>query len=239
MLVVGLTGGIATGKSTVSNLLKEANVPVVDADVLARQVVERGTPALRRIEKAFGPQILLPDGSLDRKKLGEIIFNDAKKRKILNGIVHPAVRWAMVKAISKAWLKGERVCVADVPLLIESGIWRFVGEAVVVSCPSEIQLARLMQRDQSTREAAQARINSQMSMDKKVAYADVVLDNSSTPEALRAQVDHLMQRWHRQTRFTWWLEWLVPPMGVLVAAVILAYRNWKAAVRSRAVAKDT
>ncbi|KAI4522116.1 CoaE-domain-containing protein [Schizophyllum commune Loenen D] len=238
MLVVGLTGGIATGKSTVSKLLKDADIPIVDADVLARQVVEPGTPALKKIVKAFGPQILLEDGSLNRKALGEIIFNDAEKRKVLNGIVHPAVRWAMVRAIVWAWLMGKRVCVADVPLLVESGIWRFVAQTVVVSCPYEIQLERLMLRDQSTEEAARARINSQMSMAEKVTYADVVLDNSSTPEALRAQVEELLQRWRNQTRFTWIIEWLVPPIGLIAAAVTLAYRNWRFAARRRLMFKD-
>ncbi|KAL1761332.1 dephospho-CoA kinase-domain-containing protein [Schizophyllum commune] len=238
MLVVGLTGGIATGKSTVSKLLKDAGIPIVDADVLARQVVEPGTPALKKIVKAFGPQILLDDGSLNRKALGEIIFNNVEKRKVLNGIVHPAVRWAMVRAIVGAWLRGERVCVADVPLLVESGIWRFVGQTVVVSCPFEIQLERLMLRDQSTEEAAKARIGSQMSMAEKVLYADVVLDNSSTPEALRSQVQELLQRWRKQTRFTWIVEWLVPPVGLLVAAMTLAYRNWRYASRRRAISKD-
>ncbi|KAI5900666.1 CoaE-domain-containing protein [Schizophyllum commune H4-8] len=238
MLVVGLTGGIATGKSTVSKLLRDADIPIVDADVLARQVVEPGTPALKRIVKAFGPQILLEDGSLNRKALGEIIFNDAEKRKVLNGIVHPAVRWAMVRAIARAWLTGKRVCVTDVPLLIESGIWRFVGQTVVVSCPFDVQLERLMLRDQSTEEAARARINAQMSMAEKVAYADVVLDNSTTPEALRAQVEELLQQWRKQTRYTWLLEWLVPPVGLLVAAVTLAYRNWRYAARRRSISKD-
>ncbi|KAL1741659.1 dephospho-CoA kinase-domain-containing protein [Schizophyllum fasciatum] len=237
MLVVGLTGGIATGKSTVSTLLKNANVPVIDADVLARQVVEPGTPGLARIVKAFGPQVLNKDGSLDRKALGEIIFNDAEKRKVLNGIVHPAVRWAMVKAVAAAWLTGKRVCVVDVPLLIESGIWRYVGQTVVVSCPSDIQLERLMQRDKSTEAAARARINSQMSMPEKVFYADVVLDNSSTPDVLRGQVEDLLRRWHGQTRFTWLVEWLVPPVGILAAAVLLAYRNWAYTARRRAMFK--
>ena len=95
-----------------------------------------------------------------------------------------------------------------------------------------------MLRDQSTEEAAKARISSQMSMAEKVAYADVVLDNSSTPEALRAQVEELLQRWRKQTRFTWLVEWLIPPVGLLVAAVTLAYRNWRYASRRRSISKD-
>lgn len=131
-IVVGLTGGIATGKSTVSKLIKEKGIPVVDADVIARQVVEPGTPGLRKIIKAFGEEVLLPDGSLDRKKLGTIIFNDATKRRQLNGIVHPAVKRAMMWGVFKAWITGNRLCVLDVPLLIEGGIDKWVGRVVVV-----------------------------------------------------------------------------------------------------------
>lgn len=132
LTVIGLTGGIATGKSTVSKLLKERHVPVVDADVIARQVVEPGTPGLAKIVKTFGRSVLLPDGSLDRKALGTIIFNDEQKRKQLNAIVHPAVRRAMLWGVIKCWLKGERFCVLDVPLLIEGPMWKLVCKVVLV-----------------------------------------------------------------------------------------------------------
>ncbi|KAF5347981.1 hypothetical protein D9756_010177 [Leucocoprinus leucothites] len=132
MLVVGLTGGIATGKSTVSSVLKSHNVPIIDADIIARQVVLPGAPALRQIVKTFGPEVLLPDGSLDRKKLGSIIFPDEKKRKQLNSIVHPAVRRAMFWEVVKCWVKGKKWCVLDVPLLIEGPLWKLVGLVVVV-----------------------------------------------------------------------------------------------------------
>jgi len=112
--------------------LKERSIPVVDADVLAREVVAPGTSGLRAIVGQFGADILSPDGTLDRKKLGDIIFEDAKKRKILNGIVHPAVRRAMLRDVVRCWWNGERVCVLDVPLLVEAGLWRWVGDVVVV-----------------------------------------------------------------------------------------------------------
>jgi dephospho-CoA kinase len=131
--VVGLTGGIATGKSTVSNLLKAKNIPIIDADVLARQVVLPGTPALAKIVDHFGPSVLLPDGSLDRKKLGSIIFNDEAQRRHLNAIVHPAVRRELLWNIVTLWLWGEKICVVDVPLLIEGGLWKWMGKVVVVS----------------------------------------------------------------------------------------------------------
>lgn len=131
-IVIGLTGGIATGKSTVSKLLKAARIPIIDADIIARQVVEPGTPALAKIQATFGNEVLFPDGSLDRKKLGTIIFNDEVKRKQLNKIVHPAVRKAMLWQMLSYWIKGYKYCVMDVPLLIEGGLWKLVGLVVVV-----------------------------------------------------------------------------------------------------------
>ena len=131
-IVVGLTGGIATGKSTVSSLLKAAHVPIVDADIIARQVVEPGTSSLAKIQATFGDEVLFPDGTLDRKKLGSIIFNDEVKRRQLNKIVHPAVKKAMLWQVLGYWIRGYKYCVMDVPLLIEGGLWKWVGLVVVV-----------------------------------------------------------------------------------------------------------
>lgn len=131
-VVVGLTGGIATGKSTVSSLLKASHVPIVDADVLAREVVAPGTSGLKAIVRAFGSDVLQLDGSLDRAKLGALVFADEAQRRKLNAIVHPAVRRAMLWDVLKHWVRGERMCVVDVPLLVESKLHRFVGKVVVV-----------------------------------------------------------------------------------------------------------
>ena len=134
-VVVGLTGGIASGKSTVSRLLSTKHkFPIVDADVIARDVVQPGTSAYARIVKQFGEDIVLRDGSLqiDRKKLGSVVFRDAEKRKVLNSIVHPAVRWAMLSAVLKLWMHGESVCILDVPLLVEANLWKMVGWVVIV-----------------------------------------------------------------------------------------------------------
>jgi dephospho-CoA kinase len=127
-----LTGGIATGKSSVSKLLKEKHIPIVDADIIARQVVEPGTPALAKIVSSFGPEILQPDGTLDRKKLGAVIFNDEAKRRTLNSIVHPAVRRALLWGVLGHWVRGHKYCILDVPLLIEGPMWKLVGTVVVV-----------------------------------------------------------------------------------------------------------
>ena len=131
-LVIGLTGGIATGKSTVSKQLAARGIPVIDADVLARDVVRPGTRTLNKIVSTFGRDILKEDGTLDRPKLGSIVFQDEEQRRKLNAIIHPAVRWAMALGILKFWLCGERVCVLDVPLLIETKIYQWVGRVVVV-----------------------------------------------------------------------------------------------------------
>lgn len=132
---MGLTGGIACGKSTVSRLLSSKHkLAVIDADVLAREVVLPGTRAHAEIVREFGEEILLQDGSrqLDRKRLGDIVFSDEKRRKVLNSIVHPAVRKAMLLSVVRCWLSGESVCVLDVPLLIETNLWKLVGWVVVI-----------------------------------------------------------------------------------------------------------
>ncbi|KAF7966766.1 hypothetical protein HWV62_37057 [Athelia sp. TMB] len=223
MLVIGLTGGIATGKSSVSALLAP-HIPIIDADLLARAAVAPGTRALRAITRAFGPEVLLADGSLDRKKLGSVVFGDEAKRRTLNAIVHPAVRRAMLWAVVKCWMRGERACVLDVPLLIEGPTWKLVGEVVVVHW----RLARLQARDASTEEDARARINSQLPIAAKLRYADTLIPNDGTPADLQAEVDKFVARINREAGWFWWrLEWLVPPMGLAAAAWCLGVRALK------------
>jgi len=220
-----LTGGIATGKSTVSKLLKAKDIPVVDADVLARQVVQPGTPGLAKIVGEFGPEILLPDGTLDRKKLGTVVFNDEEKRKKLNAIVHPAVRRAMFTKVIGHWFNSEKYCILDVPLLIEGGLWQWVGKVVVVYCSQDIQLQRLMRRDGSTHEEASARLNSQLSIAEKVAYADVVIDNSGTPQELEVQVDAFVEKLNKETGSLWWIGYVLPFVSMFSAIWMLASRR--------------
>ncbi|KIM86423.1 hypothetical protein PILCRDRAFT_4918 [Piloderma croceum F 1598] len=229
MLVIGLTGGVATGKSTVSSLLKAKKVPIVDADILARQVVEPGTPALAKIINYFGPSILLPDGSLDRKQLGSIIFNDETKRKKLNSIVHPAVSYAILWSILLHWIKGNKMCIVDVPLLIEGGLWRLMGKVVLVYCPPDAQLQRLMKRDNSSREDASSRISSQLPITEKVEYADHIIDNSGSHEDLERQVNSFLVKVDKEVGRVWWrLSWLIPPFGALSALLMLAWREiWR------------
>lgn len=134
MLVVGLTGGIATGKSTVSNLFKspQYHLPLIDLDILAREVVEPGTSTLNKIRATFGDEVITPQGALDRPALGRIIFNDERQRKKLNAIIHPAIRRRLAWLLFLNWIKGEKVVVVDAPLLIEAGLWKFAGKIVLV-----------------------------------------------------------------------------------------------------------
>ncbi|KAH9900964.1 CoaE-domain-containing protein [Cubamyces lactineus] len=235
MLVVGLTGGIATGKSTVSSLLRGHGLPIVDADILARKVVEPGTPALAQIVRAFGPDVLRADGTLDRPRLGALVFADEGRRRVLNAIVHPAVRREMFWEVLRCWWRGERVCVLDVPLLIEGGLWKWVGKVVVVYCSAELQLQRLMKRDNSTREEASSRLNAQLPISEKVQYADLVIDNSGSLQDLERQVDQLVQRLEEDVGWAWRLSWLFPPWGVASAVWTLSWRALRR--RSKAGAK--
>ncbi|MDZ7968099.1 MAG: dephospho-CoA kinase [Nostoc sp. DedSLP03] len=185
--IIGLTGGIATGKTTVTNYLASTyNLPILDADIYAREAVSLGSPILGAIAQRYGEQILLPDGSLNRQKLGEIIFNRQDERNWIDNLIHPAVRDRFLKAIAQS---SSQILVLVVPLLFEAGMTDLITEIWVVRCSQEQQLQRLIQRNHLNREQARARINSQLSIEEKVAHADVILDNSSTLEVLLKQID--------------------------------------------------
>lgn len=185
--IIGLTGGIATGKSTVADYLATAyHLPVLDADIYARVAVQLGSPILKVIAQRYSSDILLPDGTLNRQKLGQIIFSSQDERRWLEQQIHPYVRDYFVEAINELTVQ---TVVLVVPLLFEAGMTDLVTEIWVVRCSEHQQLERLMQRSQLTREQAQARIKSQMSIAEKCDRSNIVLDNSSTPEALLKQVD--------------------------------------------------
>lgn len=194
-IVIGLTGGIASGKSTVSDLFKEYNIPVVDADMVAREVVEPGEPALASIVDTFGSDILLPDGSLDRQKLGGIIFRDQEKRQMLNNIVHPVVRERMTADRDRLKTAHPAV-VLDIPLLFEGNQLHLVEKIVVVHVDPRVQLERLMQRNNLSEQEALDRINSQMSLAEKAARADAIIDNNGSREETRAQLEKLLLTWN-------------------------------------------
>lgn len=193
-MIVGLTGGIASGKSTISAMIQSLDVPVVDADLIARQVVMPGEQAYEEIIEAFGGGVLAEDLSLDRKKLGAIIFNDEDKRKTLNSIVHPAVRKRMLDQKDEL-LKNYKDVVLDIPLLFESKLTHMVDQTLLVYVDADTQLDRLMKRDQSTLEDAQSRIGSQIPLQEKKQWADQVIDNNGTVEESRQQLLHIFKEW--------------------------------------------
>ncbi|MGV2622370.1 UNVERIFIED_CONTAM: dephospho-CoA kinase [Halobacillus marinus] len=195
-VVIGLTGSIASGKSTISAMFKELGIPVVDADVISRKVVEPGEAAYTRIVEAFGSDILLEDRTIDRKKLGGVVFSNEEKRKELNGIVHPEVRKEMVRQRECYKEEGHRAVVLDIPLLFESKLTVYVEKTLVVYVEEETQLRRLMERDQSTSEDAEARIASQIPVKKKAALADAVIDNNGSVEQSFDQLKDILQRWN-------------------------------------------
>ena len=171
---VALTGGIATGKSYVSSKLREAGVPVVDADTLAREVVMPGTPALAAIRKRFGPDAVRADGTMDRVRIGHLIFRDKRARQDLEGIIHPAV----IKAIEEFFDKLPKrtpFAVADIPLLYETGRQAQFDSVIVVACPREMQLERVLSRDRLSKEDAERRLAAQLPIDEKVKKANHVI----------------------------------------------------------------
>jgi dephospho-CoA kinase len=188
-LLVGLTGGIATGKSTVTAMLASPSVRVVDADALAREVVEPGTPALAQIVAEFGREVLQAEGRLDRARLGEIVFPDPVKRKRLEAITHPAIRARFEKIIADLERAGwDGILIWDAALLVESGGNKKMDRLVVVTTDAATQLRRLMGRDGVSEEAARVRTASQMPLAVKARYADYVIDNSGTPQQTEARV---------------------------------------------------
>jgi dephospho-CoA kinase len=189
--IIGLTGGIATGKTTVANYLATAySLPIFDADIYARDAVSVNSPILQAIAQRYGEQILLPDNSLNRVKLGEIIFNNQAERSWVENLIHPYVRDRLI--VETRLITSLLVFV--IPLLFEAKMTDLVTEIWVVSCLEQQQLVRLMQRNNLTLEQAQARIKSQMPIAEKAARADIILDNNSTKDALLKQVDLALLR---------------------------------------------
>ncbi|MEH7439813.1 dephospho-CoA kinase [Neobacillus drentensis] len=191
-LVIGLTGGIASGKSTVSTMFKEMNIPVVDADVEARLAVMKGEAAYFQIIDTFGKDILLEDGEIDRQELGSIIFHQEEKRKLLNEIVHPEVRKRMTGQVEEAQQNGEEVIVLDIPLLFESKLTYMVEKTILVYVDYDIQLERLMKRNSLSIDDAKARIQSQMPLNEKMKLADAVINNNGSIEETKKQLINVL-----------------------------------------------
>lgn len=213
---MGLTGGIGSGKSTVSNLFKAHGIPVVDADVVARDVLRKGTGGWKKVVAAFGEDILLPDGEVDRPKLGRIVFSDSQKRQILNGILAPYISSGILLEVLKLWMKGCKIIVLDVPLLFEAKMDRWTNPIVVVWVDPETQLHRLMARDGATEEDAMSRINSQMSLDLKRTKGDIVIDNTRSLADLNESFQKVLVQ---VTRPLTWTEFALSRQGAIVASI--------------------
>ncbi|MCP8617084.1 dephospho-CoA kinase [Salirhabdus salicampi] len=195
-VIIGLTGSIASGKSTVSNMFKQVNIPVIDADIISREVVEPGEKAYEQIVQAFGQQILLEDGTIDRPKLGKVVFSSEEKRKTLNAIVHPEVRKKMLQLRDHYIKENEKAVVLDIPLLFESKLTHYVEKVLVVYVDEETQLKRLMERDQINKEHALEKIKSQIPVKEKKDMADAVIDNNGTVEQSYEQFINILKRWN-------------------------------------------
>lgn len=192
MLVVGLTGGIATGKSTVAKLLQGLGARIIDLDTLSRKVVEPGSPALWEIKKKFGEGVINPDGTLNRKALGELVFGDQKARRELEAIVHPKVLEEMTGILRDIGDKDpEAMVFVDVPLLLELNLQGMFDEVVLVYAPREVQKIRLIKRDGLTEEEAEARLKAQMDIEEKLSKVKLVIENTGTVEETECQVRKL------------------------------------------------
>lgn len=190
-MVIGLTGGIASGKSTVSAKLKDLGAYIIDVDVLARDVVSKGEIAYNRIVQSFGPDILLKTGEINRKKLGNIVFSDKKKLALLNSITHPEIISRVKDKIAELKAAGKKVIVVDAAILIEMGLYKYVDSVWVVVVDRETQIKRLMKRDKFDYEDSENRINSQFTNEVRKKYADVIIDNNRPFEEVERKIEEL------------------------------------------------
>lgn len=197
-MIIGLTGGIATGKSTVSKMLEQMGAVVIDADKIARQVVEPGQPAWFKIRVRFGEEVFHENGQLNRKALGAIVFQDEQARLDLNRIVHPEIRQVMESEKQAALQQEVEWIVLDIPLLFESKLEYMVDKILVVYIPESLQKQRLMLRDKITEEEAERKMNSQLSIERKKNMGHAYIDNSGSLEETRAQLLHILEKWSKE-----------------------------------------
>ena len=189
MFKIGLTGGIASGKSTVLTYFKDKGIPYIDADIVAREVVEPGTEGLKAIVDTFGSNVLHADGTLNREVLGAIVFHNEEKRQLLNSCLKTHIRNRIMELTSQYEQGNTPILIYDIPLLIEGEWYTMMDEVWLVYVNEMTQIERLMSRNGYTREDALARINSQMRLDDKRAYADIIVDNNGTPHDLTVQLN--------------------------------------------------
>ena len=199
--LLGVTGGIASGKSTVSEMLSELGSPLIDFDLIARQVVEPGTPGLAKIVDYFGRQVLAEDGSLDRKKLSDIVFGDMEKRKKLESFTHPPIYEEFFKQANEIAAKDPTAIIqVAVPLLIELNLQYLFDKMLVIYVPAEVQIERLVGRDGISREEAANILKAQLPIDEKLQFTDFVIDNTKDLEHTRTQVKEVWESLHEKGR---------------------------------------
>ena len=191
MLVLGLTGNIGCGKSSVSTIFMENNIKVVDADIVARQIFDDKN-LLNEVFSTFGKSIKNEDGSLNRRALGNIVFNDDEKLILLNNLTHPKIKQKILSKVEEYKNQGEKIVVIDAALLIEDDYIPYIQKLILITCRKEIQINRIIARDNCTKEEAISRINSQMSQEEKVKFADYIIDNSNSFEELQKKVLELI-----------------------------------------------
>lgn len=200
MFIIGLTGGIGSGKSTIASWFREWHIPVIDGDKLVREAVNPGSPVLSILADAFGKEILSEEGTLKRRQLGQIVFQDKAKLSRLNQIMHPAI-WHLVESRLKACKDaGEKLAVLDMPLLIEAGWQSRVDSVWVVYVSTEVQISRVMKRDGLKRSQVMAIMQNQIPVEEKLSYADVIINNEGSEENTRRQV---LQELSKISEFTW------------------------------------
>lgn len=196
-LIVGLTGGVASGKSTVAAMLTQLGLPVLDTDRIAHELLaDVGSDAYRKVVAEFGPGVLAPDGTIDRAALAACVFADVSRRKVLEGILHPLIKQSVERWVHEL-SKRHSILVLEVPLLLEVGWEGLVDEVVLVDCPVETQLERYVARTGSSRQEGLARVRSQLSREERIAKANIVLDNSGTLEELSRMVEALVKQLKR------------------------------------------
>lgn len=228
MRLVGLTGGIASGKSTISNLFKSNGIPVIDADIVARNVVQKGTRGWKKIINAFGNDILLENGEIDRARLGQMVFSDPVKRQILNRLLAPHISSGILWEIIKLWMKGCKVIILDIPLLFETKLDRWTNPVIVVWVDPQTQIERLMSRDGCSQEQAQNRINAQLALDWKKSEADIVINNSGLLDDTKEQFREVLKQVSEPLT---WKERMISRDGLLsivlctAVGILLAQKN--------------
>ncbi|MGX6961479.1 dephospho-CoA kinase [Vagococcus xieshaowenii] len=192
--ILGLTGGIATGKSTVSQMFSQKNIPIIDADLIAREVVEPGTTGLEQVVAIFGQEMLNEEGSLNRKKLGELVFSEEQALEKLNAILGKEIRRVILERIEERRSEEHLMMVVDIPLLYENGYETLMDAVMVVYLPVDVQRERLMQRDKLNKQQANERLSSQWSIERKKERADFIIDNTGTIFETQKQVDNWLQK---------------------------------------------